>query len=72
MAINMNLGNVLKKAMVDCNINGAVALSKKADLSYGKVIRALNGDTSSRYIDVLKIADVLNIKLIFITKDEVK
>ena len=66
----MNLGNVLKKAMVDCNINGAVALSKKADLSYGKVIRALNGDTSSRYIDVLKIADVLNIKLIFITKDE--
>jgi DNA-binding phage protein len=67
----MNFGNELKKAMVDCNINGAVALSKKADVSYGKVIRALNSDGSSRYVDVLKMADVLGLKIKFIAKDEV-
>jgi DNA-binding phage protein len=68
----MNFGNELKKAMVDCNINGAVTLSKKADVSYGKVIRALNSDGSSRYVDVLKMADVLGLKIKFIAKDEVK
>ncbi len=66
----MNFGNELKKAMVDCNINGAVTLSKKADVSYGKVIRALNSDGSSRYVDVLKMADVLGLKIKFIAKDE--
>jgi DNA-binding phage protein len=68
----MNFGNELKKAMVDCNINGAVTLSKKADVSYGKVIRALNSDGSSRYVDVLKMANVLGLKIKFIAKDEVK
>ncbi len=67
----MNFGNELKKAMVDCNINGAVTLSKKADVSYGKVIRALNSDGSSCYVDVLKMADVLGLKIKFIAKDEV-
>ena len=68
----MNFGNELKKAMVACNINGAVALSKKADVSHGKVIRALNSDGSSRYVDVLKMANVLGLQMQFTKKDEVK
>ena len=59
----MNFGNELKKAMVDCNIKGARELSVKSGLSYGKVIRALNGDGSSRYIDIAKLADTLGLKI---------
>jgi DNA-binding phage protein len=65
----MHFGNELKKAMVDCDINGAVALSKKANVSYGKVIRALNGEGSSRYVDILQLATVLNLKIQFIQKE---
>ena len=57
----MNFGNELKKAMVDCNIKGARELSDKSGLSYGKVIRALNGDGSSRYVDIVKLAATLNL-----------
>ncbi|URC15415.1 hypothetical protein JLT2_47 [Paraglaciecola Antarctic JLT virus 2] len=62
----MNFGNELKKAMVDCNIKGARELSVKSGLSYGKVIRALNGDGSSRYVDIVKLAGVLKLKIGFV------
>jgi len=66
----MSFGNELKKAMVDCDISGAKQLSEAADVSYGKVIRALNSDGSSRYTDVLKLATFLNMKVEFIKKGE--
>ena len=57
----MKFGNELKKAMVDCGIAGARQLSDETDVSYGKVIRALNSDGSSRVIDVMTLAKHLKI-----------
>ncbi len=66
----MSFNNELKKAMVDCDIKGAKELSEQSGLTYNKVIRALNGDGSSRYIDILQLATVLNMKIQFITKNK--
>jgi len=66
----MSFKNELKKAMVDCDINGAKELSDKSGLTYNKVIRALNGDGSSRYVDILRLATVLNLKIQFMTKGD--
>ncbi len=65
----MNLGNELKKAMVDSGINGAKHLSEVSGISYGKTIRALNGDTSSRLIDIAQLAHTLNLEIKFINKE---
>lgn len=64
----MNLGKELKKAMVDTGINGAKHLSEVSGISYGKTIRALNGDSSSRLIDVVQLASTLNMEIKFSAK----
>lgn len=64
----MKLGNELKKAMVDSGINGAKHLSEASGISYGKTIRALNGDSSSRLIDIAQLASTLNLEIKFISK----
>jgi len=66
----MILGNELKKAMVDSGINGAKHLSEASGISYGKTIRALNSDGSSRLIDIVQLAHTLNLEIRFITKGE--
>jgi hypothetical protein len=66
----MNLGNELKKAMVDSGINGAKHLSEASGISYGKTIRALNGDSSSRLVDIAQLAHTLNLEIKFIVKSE--
>lgn len=67
----MNFGKELKKAMIDNNIGGAKELSEVADMSYNKVIRALNSDSSSRLVDVVKLAATLNLQIKFIKIGEV-
>tara|TARA_R110001606_G_scaffold389076_1_gene554856 strand:- start:432 stop:626 length:195 start_codon:yes stop_codon:yes gene_type:complete len=62
----MDFGIELKKAMLDNGIDGAKQLSEEADMSYNKVIRALNSDSSSRLVDVVKLATILKLKLVFI------
>ena len=59
----MDFGNELKKAMIDNDINGAKELAAKADMSYNKVIRALNSDGSSRYRDVIELCHVLGLNI---------
>lgn len=61
----MCFGRELKKAMIDNGIDGAKHLSEVADMSYNKVIRALNSDSSSRLIDVVKLATTLNLQIKF-------
>ena len=67
----MDFGKELRKAMIDCNVGGAAALSEKAEMSYNKVTRALNSDGSSRLVDIVKLAEVLNLQIKFV-KLEVK
>ena len=66
----MNLGNELKKAMVDSGIDGAKHLSDASGISYGKTIRALNSDGSSRLVDVVQLAHTLNLEIKFVSKGE--
>ena len=61
----MDFGKELKKAMIDNGIDGAKQLSELADMSYNKVIRALNSDSSSRLVDVVKLASTLNLQIKF-------
>lgn len=61
----MDFGKELKKAMIDNGIDGAKQLSELTDMSYNKVIRALNSDSSSRLVDVVKLAATLNLQIKF-------
>ena len=61
----MDFGNELKKAMIDSGIDNAKELSKRAGMSYNKVIRALNSDGSSRIVDVVKLGEELGLRLTF-------
>ena len=66
----MDFGKELKKAMIDNEVGGAKQLAEAAGMSYNKVIRALNSDSSSKIIDVVRLGDELGLKLKFITKGE--
>jgi DNA-binding phage protein len=66
----MNLSKELKKAMIDSGMKGAKQLSEVAGISYGKTIRALNGDSSSRLIDIAQLAHALNLEIKFSVKGE--
>lgn len=66
----MDFGKELKKAMIDNNIGGAKELSEIAGMSYNKVIRALNSDSSSRLVDVVKLAATVNLQIKFIKADK--
>jgi len=61
----MELSKIIKKAMIDNNIKGAKELSDKTGLSYNKIVRIVNGDSSVRLIDVVEVAKYLNLKLKF-------
>ena len=64
----MELNKVVKKAMIDLDIKGAVALAGKTGLSKEKCFRLLKGDKSLRLTDVVRALDVLGYQL----KAEVK
>ena len=61
----MNFGSELKHAMLNNNVNGAKELSELANMPYGKVLRALSGDTSCRIVDVVRLGEVLNLRMRF-------
>jgi len=65
----MDFGKDLKKAMIDNGIDGAKQLSEVAGISYNKVIRALNSDSSSRLVDVVALASTLKLKIVFISEE---
>mgnify|MGYP003661468598 CR=1 FL=1 len=64
----MELDKIVKKAMIDLDIKGAVALSAETGLSKEKCFRLLKGDGSLRLLDVIIALDVLGYNL----KAEVK
>jgi DNA-binding phage protein len=64
----MELNKVVKKAMIDLDIKGAVSLANETGLSKEKCFRLLKGDGSLRLDDVVLALNVLGYKL----KAEVK
>lgn len=65
----MDFGKDLKKAMIDNGVDGAKQLSELAGISYNKVIRALNSDSSSRLVDVVALASTLKLKIVFVGEE---
>lgn len=59
----MNLDKIVKKAMIDLDINSAKALADKTGLSKEKCFRLLNGDKTLRLLDVIAALSVLGYEL---------
>ena len=59
----MELNKVVKKAMIDLDIKGAVSLANETGLSKEKCFRLLKGDGSLRLDDVVLALSVLGYKL---------
>lgn len=59
----MELDKIAKKAMIDLDIKGAVALAKETGLSKEKCFRLLKGDRSLRLHDVIQALDILGYTL---------
>jgi len=64
----MELNKIVKKAMIDLDIKGAVALANETGLSKEKCFRLLKGDKTLRLADVIVALSVLGYQL----KAEVK
>ena len=66
----MQVKTIIKKAMIDCDVVGAKALSERAGISYEKTLRLLKGDTSVRLKDAVTVAECLGLKLTFAERGE--
>ena len=67
----MNLVQIVKKAMIDSDIETMKQLADKADISYYKVSGFLNDDESIKLVDLKSMLDSLGLDIKFI-KREVK
>jgi hypothetical protein len=59
----MNLKTAIRKAAVDNNISGVMALSKHCNLSYERTVRVWNGSKTAKFEDVENILESLGFKL---------
>jgi DNA-binding phage protein len=59
----MEIDKIVKKAMIDLDLKGAVSLANETGLSKEKCFRLLKGDGSLRLYDVMKALDVLGYRL---------
>ena len=59
----MELNKVVKKAMIDLDISGAIALASETGLSKEKCFRLLKGDGTLRLVDVTHALSVLGYNL---------
>ena len=64
----MNLVQIVKKAMIDNDIETMKELAVKADISYYKVSGFLSGDESIKLFDLKSILDALELKIKFIAR----
>ena len=59
----MNIDKVVKKAMIDLDIKGAISLASKTGLSKEKCFRLLRGDKTLRLVDVELALNAIGYKL---------
>lgn len=64
----MNIDKIVKKAMIDAEISGAMGLAESTGLSKEKCYRLLNGDKTLRLVDVILALGAIGYEL----KAEVK
>ena len=66
----MELSKAVKKAAIDNNINGVMALSEHCGLSYYLTDRVWKGDNSAKIVDVMQVLASVGLKLTIETKGE--
>ena len=59
----MELSKIVKKAMVDKDINGVMELVEKSGVSYSDVTKILKGNGSVKLVKVKEVLDFLGLKL---------
>lgn len=66
----MDIGKVVKKAMIDNDIKGAIELVNATGLSKEKCYRLMKGDKTLRLKDVVAALSALDVKIKFISLGE--
>ena len=66
----MELVNIVRKAMIDSDIETMKQLAVKADITYYKVSGFLNDDESIKLVDLKSMLDALGLKIKFVNKGE--
>jgi len=59
----MDLKTAIRKAAAKTNINGVMALTELSNISFHRVLKVWNGDTSAKLNDVMLVCNALNVKL---------
>lgn len=66
----MGLSKIFAKAMVDKEIRGYKQLSESAGISYEKTVRIMKDQPSAKMVDVIAVANCLDLKLKFVSQGE--
>jgi len=66
----MDIGKIVKKAMIDKEITGALGLVNATGLSKEKCYRLIKGDKTLRLKDVVLALSVLGVKIKFVSLGE--
>ena len=66
----MDIGKIVKKAMIDKEITGALELVSLTGLSKEKCYRLMKGDKTLRLMDVVSALSDLDVEIKFISKGE--
>ena len=61
---------IIQEATEDAGFNGVMALSRACDISYERVSRVFGGSVSAKLSDVAHVADVIGLKIKFVSKGE--
>ena len=64
----MELSKIVKKAMVDKDINGVMELVELSGVSYSDVTKILKGNGSVRLVKVKELLDYLDLKIKVVIK----
>ena len=65
----MQISKILAKAMIDKDITSIRDLAGRAGISYERASRLMNDKPSAKMIDVLAVANCLDIEIKFVSKD---
>ena len=67
----MKISKIFGKAMIDNDIPDVLALSKLAGISYERTMRLMKDQSSAKFIDVIAIAECLDLDLKFVRREGV-
>lgn len=67
---NTELEQIIRQAALDNDVTGVMDLVSKCDISYERVSRVWSGSVNAKLCDVAHVADVLGMKIKFVSSGE--